>query len=86
MNGWTTGPTWCASTASPFLTIFVSPGFLPIARINNQRKSPEDLEPLAWSVESLESGKVRRFHITNLLRRQRLVGDLVIVELQVRLR
>lgn len=46
----------------------------------------DDLEPLAWNVEGLESREVRFFHVTDLLRRQCLVCDLVVIELEVRLR
>ena len=85
MIGCTRGSTWCASTASPFLTIFVSPGFRPIALVRNKYEGQKNLEALTWNVEGLESREVRLFHIADLLRRQGLVRNLFIIELQVRL-
>lgn len=68
------------------MTIFVSPGFRPIALVRNEHEGSEDRETPTWNVESLESRKVRLFHIADLLRRQSLTGNLFIIELQVCLR
>lgn len=67
------------------MTIFVSPGFRPVFLVRNEPEGPEDLKAHTWSVESLESREVGLFHIADLLRRQGLVGNLLIIELQVRL-